>query len=75
MLTEQPTKRFVPLQKYNLGRGWCRKTGFSPQVIHYCPFQGGSSVVVLCCLDLCQSFSDVSPYVRSYYFSSVRVAE
>ena len=29
----------------------------------------------LCCLFWCQSFGDVSPYVCSYYFSSVWVAE
>ena len=34
------------------------KTSSSPQVIHYCPFQCGSSVVVLCCLFRCQSFGD-----------------
>ena len=42
-------------------------------VVHYRPFQGGSFVVVLCCLFLCQSFSDVSPYVCSYCFGSVWV--
>ena len=40
-------------------------------IIHYLPFQFGSSVVVICCLFWCQSFDDVSPYVCSYYFSSV----
>ena len=32
-------------------------------VIHYWPFQGGSSVSVLRCLFWCQSFGDVSLYV------------
>ena len=39
-----------------------------PPVIHYCPFQGGGSDVVLCCLFWCQSFGDVLPYVCSLYF-------
>ena len=34
------------------GRGWCRQTCLSPPVIHYWPFQGGGSDVVLCCLFL-----------------------
>ena len=46
-----------------------------PPVIHYLPFQGGSSVVVLCACFWCQSFDDVSPYVCLYYFSSVWVAD
>ena len=32
-------------------------------------------IVVLCYLFWCQSFGDVSPYVCSYYFSSILVAE
>ena len=39
------------------------------------PNEGGSFVVVLCCPFWCQSISDVSPYVCSYYVSSVSVAE
>ena len=31
--------------------------------------------MVLCCLFWCQCFDEVSPYVCSYYFSSVWVAE
>ena len=31
--------------------------------------------MVLCCLFWCQSFGEVSPYVCSYYFSSVWVSE
>ena len=31
--------------------------------------------MVLCCVLWCQISGDVSPYVCSYYFSSVRVAE
>ena len=46
----------------------------SPQVIHYCPFQCGSFVVVLCCLFLCQCFGDVSSHVCNT-FRSVWVAE
>ena len=31
--------------------------------------------MVLCCPFWCQSFNDVSPYMFSYYFMSVSVAE
>ena len=50
---------------------------FKNQVIHYLPFKGGRTVVFLCCLFFfwCQSFGDDSPYVGSYYLSSVGVAE
>ena len=46
------------------------KSGYAPLVINYWLFQGGSSIVALCCL-----FCDVSPYVCSFHFSSVWVAE
>ena len=39
------------------------------------PFQGGSFVVVLCCMVLVSEFGDVSPYVVHIIFSSVWVAE
>ena len=51
----------------NWGWGWIRKTSLSPQVIHYWPFQGSGSDVVLCCLRW-QSCGAVSPYVCSLYF-------
>ena len=44
------------------------------KMTYYLPFQGGSFVVVLCCLFWCQGFCDVF-YVCSYYFSSVSVGE
>ena len=51
------------------GGTWnCQSEDLRPPVIHYCPFQGGSFVVVLCYMFWCQSFGDVSPYVCSYYF-------
>ena len=40
----------------NWGWGWACKIDLSPPVIHYWPFQGGSSVVVLCCLFLVSEF-------------------
>ena len=40
----------------NSGWGWARKTSSSPQVIHYWPSQGGSSVLVLGCLFLVLEF-------------------
>ena len=50
-------------------------TSLRSAVIPYWPFQGGGSVVVLCGLIFwCRSFGGVSPYVCSYYFSSVWVA-
>ena len=38
------------------GWGWRRQIDLSPPVIHYWPFQGGGSDVVLCCLFLVSEF-------------------
>ena len=78
--TEQSTKCFVTLQK--LGVRLCTYIvklvlAFPTNAI-LTVFQGGDSVVVLCCLlhcILCQSFGDISPYVCSYDFSSISIAE
>ena len=52
----------------NLGWGCARKTSLSPPVNHYSPFQGGSFVVVLCCLFfVSMPFGEVSPCACSYY--------
>ena len=76
MRTEQPTKYVVPLQKL---RVCCaRKTSLSPQLFN----TDRSNAVVLLWFIVasllpvfwCQSFCVVSPYVCSYYFSSVSVA-
>ena len=73
MRTEQPTVCFVPPQNLSLSR--VRKTSLSP------PQQfitGRSNVVILLWFSVacfwCQSLGDVSPYVCSYYFSSVSVS-
>ena len=73
MRTEQSTKCFIPLQK--LTASWVRKIDLRPPLIRYLQFQCGSSVVVLCCMFWSKRFGDVSPYVCSYHFSSVWVAE
>ena len=66
MRTKQPPTCFVPLQKL-----WAR---LAPQFIT----DRSKAVVLLWFSFACfwyQSFGDVSPYVFSYYFSSVSVAE
>ena len=54
MRTEQSTKCLYHISSW--GWGWACKIDLSPPVIHYWPFQGGGSDVVLCCLFLVSEF-------------------
>ena len=72
MQTEQPTKCFVPLQKLRV------RLKFKPPPHQYFITDRSKAVVLLwfsvTCF-WCPSFGHVSPFVCSYYFSSVSVAE
>ena len=69
-------KDFSKIKIQSRVRGWCRKICLSPTVIHYRPFQGGGSVVVLRCLFLMSVLRwRLTLCVFILFFSSVCVAE
>ena len=76
MLTEQPNKCFVHFQTLRVRLCTLRKTTLSPQEIIT---DRSKAVVLLWFFSIVcfwfQSFGEVSPYVCSYYFCSVCVAE
>ena len=74
MRTEQPTKCFVPFQKLRVRLSVHVKLVLVSKYI----FTDRSKVVLLLWFSVAcfgAEFGDVSPYVCSYYFSSVLVAE